>query len=460
MAIFVLTGLGCKGLSAEQKKATASVTLEYWTVFDDVTQLNQQVAKYVAQRPYMRINVRQLRQDEIYNRFVEALADDKGPDIISVNARSMGKYMSRLQPMPAGVNDTLMSITQNKFGGENVTVTQVPKAMVNLNQLKTDYIQTIYSDVVRDNKIYGLPLSFDVMGLYYNKDILDRAGIPEPPKTWEEFQGQVKQLTKYDKTNGKIIQAGAALGTGENIPSSVDLLYVLYSQSKLPFITKDGIVMFHRNPDNAGANQISPGALVIDFYTDFANPTKDTYTWNADMPNALESFANGQTAFFFGYSYQYQAIKSRAPQLNFDVVPMLQLVKETPVNVANYWVQTVPLKSKHANEAWAFVDYLTHSPATKEYLDATKRPSALRSYVAEQKKIPEIAAFADQMLVAENWYRGKDYEAADKAIQTVFKQWLQPPPESDMNVDEWHKQALFDAATKVMQTMRDPKPSI
>ena len=457
VGVLVLTGFGCKGLSSTDKTATSQMTLEYWTVFDDVGAIRELAAKYTAQRPYMQINVRQLRADEIYNRFVEELADDKGPDVISVNVRSLGKYQSRLQPMPAGVTDTLMTITQNQFGGENVVVNRVPRTMVTLNQLRTDFIQTISNDVVRDGKIYGLPISFDVMGIYYNKDLLDRAGIPEPPKTWEEFQGQVKTLTKYDKTTGKILQSGAALGTGSNIPSSSDLLYVLYAQSKLPFIAKNGQVMFNRNPDNYGGNQISPGAQVLDFYTDFANPTKDTYTWNAEMPNALESFANGQTAFYFGYSYQYAAIKSRAPQLNFDVIPLLQLMPETPVNVANYSVQAVPQKSKRSSEAWAFIDYLARSPANKEYLDKTKRLSALRSYIAEQKKMPEIASFTEQLLVADNWYRGKDFEAADKAIQDIFEKWTKQPPEPDMDVNEWKKQVINDAASKVAQTMVDQK---
>lgn len=70
------------------------------------------------------------------------------------------------------------------------------------------------------------------------------------------------------------------------------------------------------------------------------------------MDNALDKFVNGSVAFFFGYSYQTcQIIKARAPQLNFSILPMLQLNPEQPVNVANYWVQSVVDKSKHKNES-------------------------------------------------------------------------------------------------------------
>jgi len=76
-----LAGLGCKGLSQQQVAATQPVTLEFWTVFDDVDALQAQIDKYKADRPYLTINLKQLRTDEIYSRLLEALAEDKGPDL-------------------------------------------------------------------------------------------------------------------------------------------------------------------------------------------------------------------------------------------------------------------------------------------------------------------------------------------------------------------------------------------
>ena len=66
-------------------------------------------------------------------------------------------------------------------------------------------------------------------------------------------------------------------------------------------------------------------------------------------------------------------LSNPAPQLNFGLLPMLQLNAERPVNAANYWVQAVVGKSPRQNEAWGLIDYLAHSPANKIYLDATNR---------------------------------------------------------------------------------------
>lgn len=446
-----MTGFGCnQNLNAPPK----SITLEYWTVYDDVPTLTALAGQYQGLHPYITINIHKINPDEIYNKFTEGLAEDKGPDIISVSNRSLGGYLSKLSPMPANVDDVTVQTQKGQMGGETTIVNTQSKQMVTLDQLDRDYVKVVKKDASVGGKIYGLPLSLDVMALYYNKDLLDRAGIPQVPKNWDEFSADVKMLTKFDKVSSTILQAGAALGTGKNIPLSSDLLFVLFSQSNAaggntPFVDKNGHAAFNFSSNPYG-DQDTPAAKVMGFYTDFANSAKDTYTWNDDMPNALDSFANNSLAFFFSYSYQYPILKARNQQLNFGVVPMLQLSDTNPMTSANYFLQTVALKSKHKNEAWAFVDYLTHSAATRKYLQATERPTAIRNLIADQKNDPTLAPFASELLTADSWYKGKDASAADAAIFEMFKEWLQPG--HDDQIAEWHQAILNRAASKVNQT--------
>lgn len=443
LAVLLITaGFGCKGLSSAQQQSTQPVTLEYWTVFDDVDAIQKEIAAYRGLRQYINVNIRQLRADELYPRLIEALAEDHGPDIISVQNRDMGKFISKLAPMPSSVSDTTVLVEQGKFS-QTVTVNTQTQPLVTLSGLDNEYIKVVKDDVVRDGQIYGLPLSVDMMAVYYNKDLLDRAGIPQPPANWEDFQENVKKITKYDKKTGKIIQAGAAFGTGGNLPGSDDLLYILYQQSNLSFVGGSGQAFF---------NQGGAAFDVMNFYTDYANPARDTYTWSLDQGEALDAFVNGKVGFFFGYSYNYPIIKARAPQLDFRVLPMFQLNADKPVNVANYWVQTVTAKSKHQNEAWGLINFLTHSKATKDYLDITNRPTALRVYIADQKTKPELQPFVDQILIAKNWYRGRDYSSAVKAINEMIIQWLQSVGDSGKE-EEIKANILNQGASKVNQTL-------
>jgi len=417
----VVLGFGCKGLSGEEKEATARASLEYWTVFDDVGVINSLLSPYLAQRQNLKIVVRQFSQDEIYERLIEALAEDKGPDIISVNNRDMGKYLSKLTAMPASVKDATVVKIEKNFSNEIVVNTNVI-TMPNVRDIQRNYVQVVEGDVVRGDKIYGLPLSLDTMALFYNKDLLDRGSIAEPPKTWDEFQEAVKILTKIDSKTGEIIQSGTALGLSDNISGADDLFYILFKQSGLDFVTDNGRAVFNYVPRNT--NVSPPSMNVIDFFTDFANPDRDTYTWNADQDNALDKFARGSLAFFFGYSYHLPQIKARGPQLNFEVLPMLQLNVEKPINVANYWVQTVLKKSKNQEEAWSVINYLANTETNNKYLQATRRPTARRANIINQKDDELLGPFVSQVLVADNWYHGKNYNVAKRAIGDLFSNWI------------------------------------
>ncbi len=444
VVFLVTTGFGCKGMTAAQIQATQPVTLEYWTVTDDVDALQKQIDVFRAARPYITVNLRQLRADELYPRLVEALAEDHGPDIISVQNRDIGKFLTKLSPMPASVNDVTVTTVKAALGGTNTTVNNQVRNLLDLTGLDQQYVKAVRDDVVREGKIVGLPLSMDMMAVFYNKDLLDRSGVPEPPKTWTDFQDAVRKITKYDKKTGKIIQSGTALGTGTNVPASDDLLYLLFRQSNVGFVDKSGQAVF--------SGSVDASSQVMDFYTDFANPTRDTYTWSADQGDALDAFVNGKVGFYFGYSYDFPVMRARAPQFEFHVLPLFQLNPDNQVNVANYWIQTVLAKSKNKNEAWNLVDFLTHSKAVKDYLDQTGRPTALRTYIADQKTKPDLAPFVDQILTAENWYQGRDYVGAQKAIQDMIDEWIVPQATPEAT-NVWRSQVLDRGVQKINQTL-------
>ncbi|PIT88625.1 MAG: hypothetical protein COU29_02525 [Candidatus Magasanikbacteria bacterium CG10_big_fil_rev_8_21_14_0_10_36_32] len=452
VVVFLLfSGFGCKGLSQTELQATKSVELEYWTVYDDVDAMQAQINNYRAQRPYLTVTIRQLRADELYPRLIEALAEDKGPDIVSVQAKNIRSFQSKLATMPSSVKDTTITVQKNVVGTETIVNT----ASINLpsvSQIDREYVQTVKKDVIVDNKIYGLPMSLDTMAIYYNKDLLDRSGVPEPPTNWNDFQAAVRKITKYNKETGQLIQSGAALGSSANIENFDDILYILFKQSDVDFIDRNGRVAFHVVPSNLKSSE-SPSTGVMSFYTDFANSARDTYTWNSQMENSLDSFTKGKVAFFFGYSYHNGIIKTRAPQLNYGVTPMIQLNAEKPVNAADYWIQAVVQKSKKQNEAWGLINYLTHSSkAVEEYLTATKRPAAMRSLINKQKEDVDLSPFAGQLLIAENWYRGKNYDGASQALGAMVEEWLNTPITDASRVAQWQQDVLNRAASKVNQT--------
>lgn len=50
------------------------------------------------------------------------------------------------------------------------------------------------SAVTVQGKVYGLPLGTGPMAMFYNKDVFDKAGVTEAPKTWDEFYEAAKKI--------------------------------------------------------------------------------------------------------------------------------------------------------------------------------------------------------------------------------------------------------------------------
>ncbi|MFA6427210.1 MAG: extracellular solute-binding protein [Candidatus Magasanikbacteria bacterium] len=452
ISIFILTilllttGLGCKGLNAEQQAALKRVQLEYWTIFDDVSQLQKMAAEYEKARPYVKINIRQVRYEEFDRLFTTALADDVGPDIVSMHVQWLKKQKNRLAPMPASVKMARIVVTNKYTDEKEVIIDTIP--LPSVKEVKDGYVKTVYQDVVFDNKIYGLPIAMDSLGVYYNQDLLDRAGISEAPKTWDEFVKIIEKTTKFN-SRGDIVQSGAALGTGNNIDASFDILSLFMLQSGVD-MSQGGYVRFADGVDLS--DRTHPTFRALDFYTDFARPTKKVYSWNEKMENALDAFVRGKVVFYFGYAYDYPRIKARAPQMNMKILPVFQLNPDSPRNVANYWVESVALKSKHQNEAWDFVRYITSPANVKIYTDAMFRPSPLRTQITEQQKDENMEPFATQALYAENWYTGRDIDTARDAMKTLVSELLKPYGDREEPIDRDRK-LIINTAARVQQTM-------
>ncbi len=417
-----LVGLGCKGPSSVEEAAIRPAVINYWTVFEDVGMLRQFADQYTASKPYLTINIRQVRYEEFDTLFVNALADDIGPDIISVHTRWLGKYQPRLATMPSAVVTADVFI-KGQYAQE-VVVDRQQQAMPSVNTLKSNYISTVADDVVIGGQVYGLPLTVDTLALYYNKDLLDRAGIATPPETWEEFLEAVSQSTQF-REDGSIVQSGVAMGTGQNIDNAPDILTLLMMQKGIE-VTRGRSVLFNNNI--AGLRSAHPTLETLRFYTDFARPNKEVYSWNEDQDDALGAFVRGQSVFYIGYAFDTTRIRARAPQMNLAVVPMPQLDPSRPVNVANYWAQGVVAKSRQKDLAWDFIRFITNPENTKAYADAVGQPSPYRAHVGEYADNPIMSPFANQILTAQNWYRGQNIDVAERALVDMIDGYLEPYP--------------------------------
>lgn len=448
LALFLLgSGFGCKITDKATQAAMKPITITYWRVFDGPDAFDDIIAKYKALHPFITIDYRKLRYEEYESALLNAMAEDRGPDVFSIHNTWMRKYQTKLAPMPEKIT-MVYPVSQGTIKKEVIPESRTTNS-ISLKELKDNFVDVVSQDVILDDgKIYGLPLSVDTLAMYYNKDLFNNAGISQVPAYWnKEFIQDVKKLTKQDSKKG-LLQSGAALGGSKNINRYSDILAVLMMQSGATMMSDTGQVLFQTTPSFAKNTNYSPGVDALRFYTDFADPTKESYSWSSEMPNSLDMFISGNLAIMFSYSYDLETIKAQAPKLNFSVakLPQIEGTPPTNINFANYWVEVVSKKSPVSNEAWDFVQFITKEEQAKSYLEKTKRPTALRSLVAKQKDDNEIGVFADQVLTAKSWYHGKNVVAAEDAIAEMIDSVLK-------NTSDKIQEIVSTGAAKVQQTV-------
>jgi len=448
LSLFILTsGFGCKGTDTNVQKAMEPITLTYWRVFDGPDAFSEVIAEYEALHPYVNIEYRKLRYSEYEAELLNAFAEDRGPDIFSIHNTWIKRYQPKLEAMP---ETTTMAypVLVGTIKKETVNELRTNKSL-SVKELQDTFVDAVSYDVVlEDNKIYGLPLSVDTLVMYYNKDLFNNAGISQAPKYWnKEFLQTIKKLTKQDPKKG-IIQSGIALGGSSNIERYSDILSILMMQNGATMLENSRKVVFNTVPAFARDTNYNPGIEALRFYTDFANPAKESYSWNSEMPNSLEMFTSGNLAIMFGYAYHLPLIKASAPKLNFSISSFPQIEGNPPTNInfANYWVESVSKKSKHTNEAWDFVQFITKENQAKKYLEKTNLPTALRSLVANQKENDDLKVFANQILTAKSWYKGQSVFAAEEAIKEMIDSTVASTGEKIQTI-------INTAASKIQQTI-------
>ncbi|MDQ7815336.1 MAG: extracellular solute-binding protein [Patescibacteria group bacterium] len=461
VAILVLVsavGAGCtKGPDAATVAATKKVSLTVWGVVDDVDVYQKILSDYHKLHPYVDLQYRRFRLEEYENELLNALAEDRGPDVFLIHNTWVGKYMPKIQVMPPSTK-VAIQVIQGTLKKEVVYQLNTDQS-VTIKQYKQDYPDVVAQDLIRvvnvstvadkkdlQQRVVAIPLSVDTLALYANKDLLNAAGIATIPQTWDDFQAAVKKLVKFDE-NGEITQAGASIGTGINIERSPDILAALMMQNGAEMSAEDGSPTFGLIPAAlSGQREEPPAYQALSFYTDFANQNKEVYTWNAKMPASLDAFIQGKSAFFFGYSYHLPTIRARAPKLNLGISTLPQIQNNPVVNFANYWAWTVSKKTKSVDIAWNLINFMRTPDESKIFLDAAKRPAALRSQLGAQLENEDIGVFASQVLTAKSWYRGDDPKAADDAFVELI--------DTAIGLDtEKYPQAVNIAVDKISQTI-------
>lgn len=356
------------------------IELVWWKTFQDQQDISPFIEAYSQYRPNVTIKYVKKNIVDYEQELINAIASGNSPDIFTIHNDWLPKHMDKMAPMPSGMTE---------------------------RQYKETFVDVAASDFIKDSKIYAIPLAIDVLAMYYNKDILGSAGIFTPPTTWPEVVAAVQKITKQD-TSGNFTRSGLAMGTSSNINRSADMLMLLMLQNGTRFYNDNNTSAIFDQQTRVNDQSFYPGATALDFYTQFARPSKKAYTWNTKSDNSVDAFAQGKLAMMLSYSYMLPTIKDKAPNLNWGVVAVPQVDNSgLKVNFANYWAEGVSKTSLKQEVAWDFLNFISQKDVLAKYYETVKAPSARKDLLSTQISDIELGVFAESAITAKSVYKSE-----------------------------------------------------
>jgi multiple sugar transport system substrate-binding protein len=235
---------------------------------------------------------------------------------------------------------------------------------------RKDFIPILWEGLKFKGETYGVPQDINILGMYYNKDLFDKAGVAYPDEnwTWADLKNASDKMTKDVDGDGHADVIGLDMGWGGG--TYRPFLF----QAGGEFWSKDGERTTIDTPEAAEA---------LKFYKSLMHTyslTKSSSQRGGLGPDKF--FEAGKVAIFFDGSWRTPSLKKNAPKLRFGVAPLPRGKVATSVSGSCFWA--ISGQCRHPDAAWKLVKFLSSTEALTEYwqflwVAPPARWSALRS---------------------------------------------------------------------------------
>ena len=250
---------------------------------------------------------------------------------------------------------------------------------------------------------YGIPFLVDPLALFYNRAILSSSGVPKPPATWESVTGLVPSVATLTPARA-ITRALIALGTYANVHDARGILSTLFLQTGVPVSTRSASGVLSGALGQTGGSGTPPGQAVLNFYTQFADPSKVSYTWNASLPDSQAAFLSGDLALYLGYASEARYFEAANPNLNFDIAPVPQPATATvKTDYGLVYAFMTPRSAPNAAGAYQAAVLLTNDAEQTAAANATGLAPASLTALSAPPSDPFLAIAYGEALYAIGW---------------------------------------------------------
>ena len=358
---------GCGNGSSEEKKGNSGngdekVEITFWDNYADTihTEVYEKIiSDFEKENPDISVKYVPLPSDQAKSKYDVAIQGNTTPDCGVIYQYWMNDFV---------VQDALLPLDEYTADDDSLLDT---------------FVESMKS-TAPDGKYYSLPFYVVPPALWYNTEMFEEKGV-KVPTTWDEVFEDVPTLTDKEKgVSGFSIRGGAG--------SSQQLEQMLYQYSG---ITE----MF----DEDGKSTINDPKHV-EFLEKFA-ALYNKYTPESDITNAstemISAFDSGSAAMIFHNIGSYGQHRDTLGEEKFGAVVNLKSVDDTNVMVSNGVASLSVFKnSKHPEEAYKFIQYLTEHTANSYFNETLGSIPTNKEALADEwvQNSAPVKAAADMLL--------------------------------------------------------------
>jgi len=348
----------------------------------------QQEAKdFEALHPGVHIKITVVSWQNLFQILTTDIAGGRPPDLSIIGTRWLYEFASQ------GVAQPLDGYMSRAF--------------------KAKFIPVFFGPSTIKGQIYALPVAASVRAMMVNLDVLRKAGIKEPPSTWDQLFADCQKIAAMKGYFGLALQ-------GKEIETDAYYYYALWNFGGEIFLP------------NGKSGLDSPEAIAaVSFYKKMIDQklTQPTPT-NYSQLETFNLFKQGHVGFVFTYPMLIPQVKQEAPNMHYAVVPIPREKTQATYGVTDSLMMFKASKVK--KETWDFIQFLYQEKARAKFdeqegfLPVMKDVAALPYY----QQNPDMKAFAAGLAYAKfaptvpNWEQ--EAEIIVRNLQRIYLGQVSP----------------------------------
>ncbi|WP_242091235.1 extracellular solute-binding protein [Curtobacterium sp. DN_7.5] len=234
-----------------------------------------------------------------------------------------------------------------------------PSSLLKLNSFSSD------GKTWQGDDLYGVSQTGELVGLYYNKAVLRKAGIDSPPKTVAELTEDMQQV----KASGTL-----PLSYGDVEKSPGIHLYGLVLSALAGHDAVNDLVA-GKSGSWTGSDEVQ-AAKTITGWVDKGYVTEGANGVSRD--DAVAAFGKGQSAFLITGTWYQATLEAAASAKDIGFTALTPDGASGPVTMGGEGLAwAITSKTGNANAAAAYIDFVTNKDAAKVLVDKGNLPTVV-----------------------------------------------------------------------------------